>query len=346
MALKSWLAVLSDRRRKGRSRRPALRGAECFYSLKAQLTTGLKSRECHAPGELSRKNIGYLLAMRDGAEVIVETDDDNRPLEGFWVRRWSDGRRDVVECAGGWFNAPNELLPGGSSIWPRGFPLDVVHGDGTTAILNRDYYAGSFPIHQGLIAGEPDVDAIFRLIGDYPSEPFNAQHSMALLNAWCPFNSQNTTWFKEAFPLMYIPSFCKNAYRMDDIWRSFIAQRIAFENGWGILWGGVTVVQERNPHDLMKDFEQEIPGYLYNRKIVEMLKALPIVPGTDTTTLLRNMDVCYRAMIEAGYIEIREMGVLQAGLTTFCSFQSANAEELATRRDRRGERQNIEEKRS
>ena len=29
----------------------------------------------------SRKNIGYLLAMRDGAEVIVETDDDNRPLE-------------------------------------------------------------------------------------------------------------------------------------------------------------------------------------------------------------------------------------------------------------------------
>ena len=112
---------------------------------------------------------------------------------------------------------------------------------------------------------------------------------------------------------------------MDDIWRSFIAQRIAFENDWGILWGGVTVVQERNPHDLMKDFEQEIPGYLYNRKIVEMLKALPMVPGTDTETLLKNMYLCYLAMIDAGYIEEAEVDVFNAWRDDVLSLQSANA---------------------
>ena len=32
----------------------------------------------------SRKNIGYLLAMKKNSEVIVETDDDNSPLSNFF----------------------------------------------------------------------------------------------------------------------------------------------------------------------------------------------------------------------------------------------------------------------
>ena len=236
-------------------------------------------------------------------------------------------------------------------IWPRGFPAGrILHADILDIDDIRQRWFASCPIQQALIAGEPDVDAIFRLraatIQDGPCHDDEPIPELILQNAWCPFNSQNTTWFKEAFPLMYIPSFCKNAYRMDDIWRSFIAQRIAFENDWGILWGGVTVVQERNPHDLMKDFEQEIPGYLYNRKIVEMLKALPIEPGTDTTTLLRNMDLCYRAMIEAGYIEIREMGVLQAWFDDVLSLQSANEGNPQPVETAEESAKNIKEKRS
>jgi hypothetical protein len=279
-----------------------------FRSLIEQQALSLQTAHALPLNNYSRKNIGYLLAMRDGAEVIVETDDDNRPLEDFWREHPRVSPVECVDLNGEWFNVLTEFYRLGSA-WPRGFPLDLVHAD--TSPVHAAAKCRSTPILQGLIAGEPDVDAIFRLIADYP-KGLNPNLNIALLNSWCPFNSQNTTWFREAFPLMYIPSFCKNAYRMDDIWRSFIAQRIAFENGWGILWGGVTVVQERNLHDLMKDFEQEIPGYLYNRKIVEMLKGLPIAPGTDAKTLLRNMDLCYLAMIEAGYIESRELGVLQA----------------------------------
>ena len=97
---------------------------------------GIEIRDCHAPVELFPENLGYLLAMRDGAEVIVETDDDNRPLEGFWKRRCCSGRRPVVECDGEWFNVPNEFLQAGSSIWPRGYPLDLIHADAKPHIDN------------------------------------------------------------------------------------------------------------------------------------------------------------------------------------------------------------------
>src|SRR5690348_18334068 len=88
--------------------------------------------------------------------------------------------------------------------------------------------------------------------------------------SWCPFNSQNTTWKKEAFPLLYLPSFC--SFRMTDIWRSFIAQRIAWTCGWNIAFHAADVIQERNEHSLLKDFEDEIAGYMHNGRICKLLE--------------------------------------------------------------------------
>ena len=47
---------------------------------------------------------------------------------------------------------------------------------------------------------------------------------------------------------------------MTDIWRSFVAQRVIHQ-GHGILFHGRTVWQERNEHDLHRDFIDELPGY-------------------------------------------------------------------------------------
>ena len=61
---------------------------------------------------------------------------------------------------------------------------------------------------------------------------------------------------------------------MTDIWRSFVAQRIAWANNWSILFHEPTVWQERNDHSLMRDFKDEVPGYLHNRRIGEVLDRL------------------------------------------------------------------------
>ncbi|MGD1699535.1 STELLO glycosyltransferase family protein [Dapis sp. BLCC M229] len=58
---------------------------------------------------------------------------------------------------------------------------------------------------------------------------------------------------------------------MTYIWRSFVAQRICWENGWRVLFYSPTVYQERNFYNLMRDFEDEVSGYLNNDKIAKSL---------------------------------------------------------------------------
>jgi len=83
---------------------------------------------------------------------------------------------------------------------------------------------------------------------------------------------------------------------MTDIWRSFIAQRILWENNWHLLFHNSTVWQDRNEHNLMKDFEDEIPGYLNNDRIVKTLEDLDIKSGEQY--LSDNVIKCYQALVD------------------------------------------------
>jgi hypothetical protein len=58
---------------------------------------------------------------------------------------------------------------------------------------------------------------------------------------------------------------------MTDIWRSFVAQNILWSEGARLSFSPATVLQVRNQHNLIKDFQDEIPGYLDNKKICEIL---------------------------------------------------------------------------
>src|SRR5204863_4881711 len=142
------------------------------------------------------------------------------------------------------------------TIWPRGFPLEYLSK--VNPELKSKTEKINCPIQQGLADENPDVDAVYRMSQKLPVNFDKCDPVVLGKNSWCPFNSQNTTWFKEAFPLLYLPSYC--SFRMTDIWRSFIAQRIAWTCDWSVLFHNSTVWQERNEHSLLKDFEDEVPG--------------------------------------------------------------------------------------
>ena len=164
------------------------------------------------------------------------------------------------------------------------------------------------PIQQGLADGDPDVDAIYRLLLPLPLS-FQPGTAIALgAGSWCPFNSQNTTWWRDAFPLLYLPAYC--SFRMTDIWRSFVAQRIAWANGWSILFHEPTVWQERNEHNLMRDFKDEVPGYLHNTAICEALAALNLKPGV--AHLGANLRSCYEKLVEQRWVGEQELELLDA----------------------------------
>jgi hypothetical protein len=275
-----------------------------YFSLEDQYLTKFKFAKLCPLNHYSRKNIGYLIAAKEGSEIIVETDDDNIPRKEFWKQRNLNIVLNKIENTG-WINIykyfSNEL------IWPRGLPLSEINN----IILNGGLVEDTLcPIQQGLADKNPDVDAIYRLILPLPKN-FNRINPIALgVNAWCPFNSQNTTWWKIAFPLLYLPSYC--SFRMTDIWRSFIAQRIAWEYNWSIMFHNATVYQERNEHNLMRDFNDEIPGYLNNDNIKTSLLNMKL--DSNIKNINDNVTKCYRLLIKMNLIDKKELILLESWL--------------------------------
>jgi hypothetical protein len=97
---------------------------------------------------------------------------------------------------------------------------------------------------------------------------------------------------------------------MTDIWRSFIAQRIAWENGWAVLFKGPDVYQERNEHNLMRDFADEVPGYLNNRNIATRLAALKLEAGVEN--IGDNLIRCYQEVVRLNLIPDKELPLVKA----------------------------------
>jgi hypothetical protein len=275
-----------------------------FYGLADQQALGLRFAQQCPTRHYARKNIGYLLAMRDRAAVIVETDDDNHPTEAFWKPR-ERAQSVNVSSAAGWVNVYRYFTD--ANIWPRGLPLDQIR----TTVASYESLGleqVDCPIQQGLADENPDVDAIYRLALPLPLS-FRADRRIALGNgSWSPFNSQNTTWWRDAFPLLYLPAYC--SFRMTDIWRSFVAQRIAWENGWAVLYHEPTVWQERNEHNLMRDFKDEVPGYLNNSAICEALGNLSLQPGLGR--LNDNLRICYEELVRMKLVGKQELALVDA----------------------------------
>jgi STELLO glycosyltransferases len=280
-----------------------------FYSLERQQRLPFELASICPVGHYARKNIGYLCAMRSGARLVIETDDDSFPYTRFWTSRV---RLQHAQAVGGqgWVNAYRYFS--NDDIWPRGFPLDIVRAPASAESQPMDV---DCPIQQGLVDDDPDVDAVYRMLFRLPF-CFERGPAVALTaGSWCPFNSQNTSWWQDAFPLMYLPATC--SFRMTDIWRSFVAQRLAWANGWGVLFHEATMRQARNKHDLAKDFADEVPGYLNNRMICAALESLEFAPGTEH--LGANMRRAYELLVEREMLHEKELLYLDAWLADVAS---------------------------
>lgn len=294
----------------------ALEGAD-FYSVERQLQTGGSFAALCPTRHYARKNIGYLLAVGRGAPFLLETDDDNIPRPAWFSRpRSAEVQAPTLAVpTSEWVNAYGYFSD--APIWPRGLPLDAIRSPLPAAYESLPISQAHCPIQQGLADENPDVDALYRLLFPLPQN-FRADRRLILgANAWCPFNSQNTCWWPVAYPLLYLPAHC--SFRMTDIWRSFVAQRIAWANGWNILFHEPDVWQERNAHDLMRDFADEVPGYLHNRAMAAALDALELRAGADFPTLAENLRLCYRTLVARGWVGEAELPLLDAWLVDFAA---------------------------
>lgn len=278
-------------------------GKFCSFSDQKKLKFGYSKRT--PKNNYARKNIGYLLSIKNKAEIIIETDDDNYPLKKFFKNRELIKKFLLVKN-NGWINIYDIFKNDKSLIWPRGLPLNEITNKKKFNFISKKEKCY---IQQGLCNSNPDVDAIYRLINNNINIKFKDNLNIGISKkSISVFNSQNTTWFKEAFPLLYLPSYC--SMRATDIWRSLVAQRILFNDNKSILFHSSNVYQKRNPHILMKDFKDEIPVYLNIDSIYQTLKKIRLKKGSNNYLL--NLVKCYYLLCKKGYIDKKEMVSVKA----------------------------------
>src|ERR1700687_4676258 len=135
-----------------------------FLDIASQLGSGLAFARFCPTGHYARKHVGCPVAIRDGARLILETDDDNIPRAAFFGRR-ERVHRVKVAATSSWINLYRYFSD--ALIWPRGLPLDWVNGElpGFDALPSAEV---DCPIQQGLADANPDVDAIYRLLLPLP----------------------------------------------------------------------------------------------------------------------------------------------------------------------------------
>jgi hypothetical protein len=262
----------------------------------------------------ARKNLGYLIAARGEGDWIYETDDDNRPYLEKFAPPISLGFSVIQN--GGWVNVMQEFkFDDAPGIWPRGFPLEKIASEYkssfTTDVLHQ-------PVVMGLVDQDPDVDAIYRLTRPLPYFFKNDDKTVTLGGgSYFPWNSQNTWWRKNCLPLMYLP--VTVTPRVTDILRSYVATVILQKFDLGVGITSPSAIQERNQHNLLKDFGDEMPLYLHAQQMLDC-----IIEGVeDSENFYTAMYDAYENLADYYFVERSEIGVLLCYLAETQKIQGA-----------------------
>ena len=302
-ALPDWsLVVVADRKTPPDWQHPGAR----FISVAQQRQLPFKIIDVLPWNHYARKMIGYLWAVREGAALIAESDDDNLPLED-WTFPDLEGEFPQVPPDRDFINIYS--LFSDQVIWPRGLPLGRILDPAahlTWAVLEEEHCRVG--VWQALADDDPDVDAIYRLTANTPCR-FERRPPVVLgAGSLSPFNSQNTVFRKELLPLMYLPAYVN--FRVTDILRSYVAQPVMWAAGYRLGFTGPTVRQARNAHDFMDDFRSELPLFLEAEAMMAAI-ADAVRAGEGISD---NLYRVYARLVERGFVGAEEMALVEAWL--------------------------------
>jgi len=68
--------------------------------------------------------------------------------------------------------------------------------------------------------------------------------------------------------------------------------------------------QERNVHNLMRDFADEVPGYLNNSRLCEAIEALAL--GGGAVMISANLRLCYEKLVDMSLVDLKELDLVDA----------------------------------
>lgn len=239
---------------------------------------------------IQRRNFGYIYAIKYlNPEYILTIDDDNFPISDKWLSDHISNigfvKEDVynsrINIINKTLNIRCDLHNSCLNIVHRGVCFEQMLEEENSNNMDKKYvYVG---VNAGMWNGDPDVNAYDRIL--HPNIKSSSKNINVVIDPkkWFhPFNSQNTIFEKTLFPALFlIPMFSKfygyKFGRFDDIWQSYICQKIMSRYDMCVRFGSPIVKQDRNNHSILNDLQEEYPGMLFTNKIIKKLNDIKLL---------------------------------------------------------------------
>jgi len=232
----------------------------------------------------NRRNIGFLMAVEKGTEIIITIDDDNHATdEDFSTYHGIVGKKTTlptVTSTSGWFNPCTMLkTDNGGLIYPRGYPFSKRYKEEYTYTRT----SGSVIMNMGLWIGDPDADAVTHLANPTKIVCMKEGYESIMLSpgTFAPLNTQNTAFHRKLLPCYYyiLMKSSLRGLKIDrygDIWSGFLVKKAIDKMNERVTVGKPLLNHKRNTHDYLKDLRHELWGMILTEEIVNWLENLQL----------------------------------------------------------------------
>jgi len=259
---------------------------------------------------IQRRNVGYLAAAAEGADVIVSLDDDNLAREDDIAGLFSTvgDSHEVLEVTteNNWYNPASMLTYEAESsrdIYHRGFPYSRRD---TSQTYDYERTEREVMVRAGLWFDVPDIDVITHLERGPRATSLREEFEDELValgdETFAPVNTQNTAFHTDLMPLIHTIPMGQSVRgmevsRFDDIWLGYFLDRVLHETGGTVAYGGPISTHDRNTHNLKRELEHEAVGVRLNEIVVDTLESIEI-EGDDHGDYYRDLIRQFRAEID------------------------------------------------
>ena len=245
----------------------------------------------------NRRNIGFLMAVEWGCDVLLSIDDDNFCTGETYATSalvCSDKvALPAVHSSNGWFNFCDMLtIEPNYRVYPRGFPYHKRHQEPKLTFTDE---AGPVRMNVGLWLQEPDCDAITWLGAPMRAKLFKGPSVLLGQDTWAPINTQNTAlhcdlivayyFVKMGYPLAGMP-----IDRYGDIFSGYLSQACVRHMGHRIRVGTPIADHKRNAHNYLRDLAGELACIMVLEPFTEWLHDLKLEGKSYAETYLSLAD--------------------------------------------------------
>ena len=262
-----------------------------YYTVTDQAELGYACSPLIGWNCIMRRNIGFLEALKWGADTIISFDDDNVILDPFSYKLDHACTVDGTPASGpcvtsdsGWFDPGTLLFPPSPH---RGFPITTRRGDSRFRKF-KPASSAKVGVNAGISLGDPDIWAVERIVNAPEVHQVSELLRSGLLvdsRTWTVFNSQNTAVIRDLIPAW---GMVPHVGRMDDIYASLITQRVMRDRGLHVHFGQPFVWQQRNEQNVLTNLRHEIDGMEHITHLADLI-GFRSLPGKSVIDDCRHM---------------------------------------------------------